>query len=476
MNFNKLFLFVSLMLSQCIWCGFSFAADGIRINDLPPRTDKRAGATTGKILGMRGGYSHPYLSVRGEYTDNTYNVGVDEKSNFLTVVSPGIWFASPAVHEVPISITPHNTASGGLRFGVQQKESFNRFQTYLLTGCDYEMYSQNSDLNTLNYHLEGMVQFNLRGGLSLRALDRFSQDQDKLDVNSFTINDVNLSPEGITLSNPSNVRRFKNNLAGAALNWELSEKFTTRIDYARFLLTYDSPTDQWLNRTDNSLNVHLYYDYSAKTSFFAEYRYVNAHYNDEHSGMNPASNDVQGRDNQQDFLYGGINWDATAKISLMAKAGYQDKSYDAETFNDQNTFVFEVLANYRLTEKTALNLTLYKALEESNTFEANGKKTTMLKLNYNQKIYNRFIAVINFGYTHDDYEQNHSDVTDIDIFQQNLPAGRKDNHYSIQPALQYVFLDWLMAEVSYAYDKRDSSLELYDYDTNTIMFSLNLAL
>lgn len=481
MRLNKIVPALIFFLISFTVFGVSFAADGIRINDIIILSDSESDAT--EILGLRGGYVHPYLSVRGEYTDNLYNVTVDEKSNFLTVISPGIWFATPAVNEAPITITPHNTASGGLRLGVQEKESFDRFQAYLLGGWDFELYSENSNLDATNYRFEGMLQFNLRGGLSLRLLDRYGRDQDKFDVNSFTRQDINLNPTGITLSDPSNVRRFNNNLGNATLNWDMTEKITARIDYTNFYLDYDNSTNQWLNRTDNSLNAHLYYNYSPKTSFFAEYRYVDAHYNDGHFGMDTDSKDVQSRDNQQDFFYGGINWAATVKTSIMAKAGYQDKSYDAENIDSQNSFVFELLGKYRITEKTSLGLTLYKALEESNSFEANGKDTTMVKLRYEQKIYNRFVGVVDFWYSYNDYDQNLSGIDEDYNYEQNLYNARENDRYSreddryyIQPALQYLLRDWLMAELSYTYDTRDSSRDLFDYDTNIFMFSLNSAL
>jgi hypothetical protein len=474
MSLGKYSLSAALLLTPYFCSSSSHAVDGIIIKDIQVVQSQEENDTT-ELFGRQGGNLHPYLSIRGEYTDNLYNVNVDEKTNFLTVVSPGIWFATPATTGVPITIAPRNTASGGLRLAVQELDSFNRFQSYFKIGWDFEMYSENVDLDATNYNAEGMLQFNLRGGLSLRVLDRFSQDQDKFDVNSYTINDVTLTAEEISLSDPSNVRRYKNNLAGATLNWDITEKFTARLDYTNFLLRYDGSTNEWLNRTDNSFDAYIYYKYSVKTSIFAEYRYVNAHYNDGHNGMDPEDSDVQDRDNQQNFAYGGINWDITSKTSLMAKAGYQDKSYDAETFGSDNTFSYEIVGKYRVTEKTSLNLGIYKALEESNMFEAYGKDTTRVTLSYNQRFLERLTGTLRFGYSHDNYDQIYSDMEDIDIFQQELPDGREDDRYSITPALQYTFRDWLMGEISYTYDNRDSSRELFKYNTNTIMFSLHSA-
>jgi hypothetical protein len=473
MNSRPLLPVSALVLSGLVWCSSSLADDGIRINDVQI-IENMSDTAASDIFGIRGGYVHPYLSLRGEYTDNLYNVDIDEKDNFLTVVTPGIWFATPRVSEVPIYINPSNTATGGLRIPIQEKESFDRFQAYLLANWDFENYSDNSDLNATNYHFEGMFQFNLRGGLSLRLIDRYGRNQDRFDINTYNIDDIIIHPDGnITLTNPGNVRRFKNNVGTATLNWDMTEKFTTRFDYSNFYLDYDDLENNYLNRTDNAFGVHLYYNYSPKTSLFIEYRYVDVDYDD-----------VNTRDNSQNFYYGGLDWKATAKTSLMAKAGYQDKSYDMlpVTFIDniilegeddtQSTFSFEVVGHWRATEKTALRLSLYKALEESDTLYSSGIDTTQVKLVYEQKIFSRFVGLMDFWYINEDYSQDTIVYDNIGIPLKN----REDNRYYFKASLQYVFMDRLMAEASYSYDTRDSSRDLYDYSTNTIMFSLNTAL
>ena len=57
--------------------------------------------TEDHFYGLKGGYFHPYLSLSGEYTDNLFNVDSDKTSNFLTTVSPGIWFSLPRTQNYP---------------------------------------------------------------------------------------------------------------------------------------------------------------------------------------------------------------------------------------------------------------------------------------------------------------------------------------------------------------------------------------
>ena len=96
----------------------------------------------------------------------------------------------------------------------------------------------------------------------------------------------------------------------------------------------------------------------------------------------------------------------------------------------------------------------------------------MVKLKYEQKIYDRFVGLVDLWYYNEDYQQN-LPIVDIN---QVISGDREDDRYYVKATLQYVFLDWLMAEASYSYDTRNSNQRLFDYDTNTIMFSLNSAL
>ena len=57
-----------------------------------------------------------------------------------------------------------------------------------------------------------------------------------------------------------------------------------------------------------------------------------------------------------------------------------------------------------------------------------------------------------------------------------MASNREDDTFEVRPSVQYLFKDWLMGELAYSYERRDSSDDLFDYDTNTILVSLNFAL
>ena len=138
------------------------------------------------LFGAEGGYFHPYISLGLEYTDNLYNINDTfedgETDNLLTTISPGIWFALPRKKIIPISINPNNSSPGGLQLQFEDYEGTDRYQAYALGGLDFKYYSEDSDLDKIDGLLEGMMRYNMRGGLSLQLVDSYTHGQDQLEV------------------------------------------------------------------------------------------------------------------------------------------------------------------------------------------------------------------------------------------------------------------------------------------------------
>jgi hypothetical protein len=160
------------------------------------------------LFGMRGGYVHPYITFAGEYTDNLYNFKENKTSNFLTRISPGIWFSLPRTKQIPITIAPHNTSPGGLQLQIKDYEGTDRYQAYALGGLDFNAYSEDSDLNDTDARLEGLYRYNMRGGLSLQVLDRFTYGQDRFEIGS---------------ANRRNLRRYTSNLFMGTADYNITE-------------------------------------------------------------------------------------------------------------------------------------------------------------------------------------------------------------------------------------------------------------
>ncbi len=405
-----------------------------------------ADAGDDELFGSEGGYFHPYISLGLEYTDNLYNL--DDRfedggtENLLTTISPGVWFALPRKKIIPITINPNNSSPGGLQLQFEDYEGTDRFQAYALGGLDFKYYSEDSDLDKTDGLLEGMMRYNMRGGLSLQLVDRYTHGQDQLEIGSLIRDQV---------------RDFDSNFFMATGDWDITEKFRVKLDYINFILGYEDEINQFLDRVDNGFDLYGYFNYSLKTSFFIEYKFVDVAY-DERIEI----------DNTSNFWYGGIKWDTTEKLGLLFKLGYQDKKYE-DTSQGQEDFdgmVYDIQFLYRFSEKTVLELDSYLTNEETDNFLASDKTVIGAGLTYRQKFSERWSGSL--GVIYEDAEYSDMGVADID--------DRDDQTIFIRPGVQYLFREWLMFELAYEYESRESNQDLFDYDTNTFMFFVNFAL
>jgi polysaccharide biosynthesis protein VpsM len=405
--------------------------------------EEDGGRDSGLFGAPGSGYLHPFFSVGGEYTDNLFNINTDTTSNFLTRISPGIWLSVPKVKEVPIAIATNNTSAGGLQMALPDQKGFERYNAYLLGGLDYKMYSADSDLNDTDAKLEGLFKFNLRDGLSFQVLDSFNNSQDRFDIGNAVTSDP--------------VRRYKSNLAQALIDWNFTEKLRSKVEYSNFYLNYSDELVDFLNRTDNALSWYGFYKYSPKTSFFLEYQFVDVGYD---SSLY--------RDNTQDFYYAGIDWASSAKTSVRLKTGYQVKNYETDSLqgtdiSSNDGLALELALKYQITFKTEVSLALSHKIEESDSWDSLDKEVSAGTLHYQQQFTDKLLGVCDLSIESADYDSPFQTGT------------RDDDRYVFRPALQYVFKEWLMAELAYQYDTRSSTEELYEYDSNTVSFSLNSA-
>jgi len=413
--------------------------------------------TADDLFGPRGGYVHPFLSITGEYTDNIYNINVDEKDNFLTILSSGAWLGVPRIRELPLTLSPYNAAAGGTRYSVAQGESFNRFQTYLLAGISHKIYSADTDLNHTAWRVEGMYQQNLPAGISFRAFDRYAKDRDRYDFGSFQPDDFTINNDTFSVSSPSLIRDYSSNQGVLNLNLDMSERFSAQFDYTNFWLDYEEMADDWLDRVDNNLSLSLAYHHSPKTSLFVQYVHTFLSYEED------AGNDSENR-----AVFGGVNWKGSAKTSLMLKSGYQQKDYSNIATDSRGTFAVEGQFNYLITDKTKVAVNIYKAIEETDSLQSRGMDTIAAKLRYDQ----RFSYKIQ-GYLELWHETNDHDGFMRSEFMEEAVEPRKDTRFLVKPGILYHLQDWLIAELSYSVESRNSTDNEYDFTTQTVFFGLN---
>jgi len=147
------------------------------------------------------------------------------------------------------------------------------------------------------------------------------------------------------------------------------------------------------------------------------------------------------------------------------KAGLIKENYDDNSrFKDNpDKFAFELQGEHDFTPKTKLLVVVNRKMEETDSFVASGKTVLGIWLKFTHDFDKRLSANIDFKYEKADYDQL-------------IAVQRVDDRYFVRPDVQYVFNDWFMGELAYSFDTRDSTDDLFDYNTNTFSLLLNFAL
>ena len=381
------------------------------------------------LFGTKGGYFHPFISATALSSDNIYNSS-SKISDWLTIYSPGIWLAAPALQEIFLNLNTNNTSPGGHLQELDKAKSFSRYQSYALYVADISDYHNHSDLDNVKQSAEGFFQINLRGGLSIDLFDKFTSSQD---------------PMG-TIANSTLLDKFKSNLLGVIADYDLTNKFRLRADYTNFNLKYDLVDNQGRDRTDNSIATYLYYKYSDKTSLFFQYEFIDLAYK---------TNDAQ--DNKQHYTYVGMDWRPTGKTTLKGKVGaaVRDSSRDA---GDDTEPALELTADYKMTGKTTAQLFMAQKIDESTVSTSDYSIDKTINFALTSYFTEKIGARLQFGYQRSNFEGG-----DVD---------RNDDIYSASLIGSYTVKKWLKAEAGYQYSDRNSSLDIYDYSSNQIFVRL----
>lgn len=405
----------------------------------PSSGDKRietSQETSSAIFGRKGGYVHPFLGVTEYWTDNVFNTKKDKQSDFITLLSPGIWLTVPHVYEKLLSISSSSPSPGGYSLSRYNPEKFTRYQTYLFYNADIELHNGKSAGNAVSHKAEGLFQYNLRGGLSLELVDQFLASHDAW---------------GTGISNE--LDKFRTNLANLIVTYNTRHRLMFRLDYANYLVDYAASRNKFRDRNDNSLSAYVYYKLRPKTSLFYEYAFINVDYR----------NDVLSNSKEYNHFV-GIQWDVTAKSKGSVKAGYGLKDFNDSAMHDSRNFILEAQIDHKLTPKTSIILGATRKTEEPNISTTNYVLSDSIFAEYLQRLTGKITFDAKLSYTNDRY---HDDLT-----YGGITNDLKDDYYLAMLAFQYRFREWLQVDTGYIFNMRDSSFPKFDYRSNTLFLRI----
>lgn len=201
-----------------------------------------------------------------------------------------------------------------------------------------------------------------------------------------------------------------------------------------------------LNRNRVNVGAKLFYNVSPMTSFFAEYMYSDIAY--EKNKLNNSTGSTVGF---------GVEGDMTATLNGIAKVTYAMRDYDEEiaggnSYND--LFGYYVALEWQPTDRNTVRLSGERSMQESMYGSNRYYADTLISLYGSQKIFDKWTASLTLGWENMAYSHYVGGTK------------RNDDLYTIRPALDYQFKDWLSAGVWYQFRTRQSNTNPFDYNRN----------
>lgn len=394
------------------------------------------GGIGGDIFGRGGGYLHPFLRVSGNYTDNVYYDPEGQKSDFYTIISPGVLLMVPGskIDDSGANILSIATP-GGLLVSKDVEALETRFQGRLLYNADIEDYDRfdDNDVNTAN--MEGGFQYNLKGGLSLDLLHQW-----------------NTSYKARSEAVRQGMSKYAVQLTSGVLSYRFSEKTDFRLDYRLFDIEYDAAFDRIGDRQDHVLGGYAFYTFTPKSSIYAACEYIDIDYY--RSGLK----------NSVEYNYsGGFRWRMSEKTYGRIALGYGIKEFDEQFVDDSRTLIVQASLTNQLTDKSNLHLTGLRRTHEADTEDGRYIYTNRLMVSYLFRMNEAVTMSLKFSYTEDQYKEERS-------------GSPRDKTYGIYPKVGYAFRKWLTFGWLYGFEKKRSDREGMGYAQNGVSMEVQAIL
>jgi hypothetical protein len=397
-----------------------------------PFEQRTSAINIGGIIGGKTGYIHPYLAVGEFFTDNFYERESNRQSEFVTRITPGIWLSLPASPYQMVRLNTLNVAPGGMELSRFRSKGDTRLQAYGSFQADILRHDRFDEEDQVNQKGEGYFRYNFRGGLSVELFDVYELDHDS-------------AGSGPTTS----LDKYKSNLFNTAVSYEISSKTNAELDYSFYKLKYDSDESQYRDRDDNSFSGMMFYRFLPKTSAFVRYSFITIDYD----------KDVLS-DSDEHQIYLGLEWLQTIKSRWRAMMGYGAKDFDDPERNDADNFLAEIQFRHRFTSKTYAELRGSRRANETDSPGADYILSHKVQLRYFQRMTAKFLASADIFYRNEDYEGSGS------------LAQRTDDYYGAGIDLKYTLTRWFILAGGYSFEKRNSNVQVKDYDKNSVYLNL----
>lgn len=362
----------------------------------------------------------PTVTVDARDTDNMFLSNTNEVDSKLYIVSPRL----EAVTE---------SAGNSLR---------------LIGQIDEANYSATDEDDYTDWRVGGdaHLQMNVRNSLDLNA--GFFRTRET--------RGTGFSQGGFLPTTPD---RYEETTYGA------SYQFGTRDSLGRLVLSADNYdksyinnriTTQFRDREDLNFSGAFYFNMSPRTDIFVEYRQADIDYGTDPMAVAGAPDSL---DSDEQYLYVGVSWEASAATTGSLKIGQGDKEFADADRQDADASVWEANILWEPLSYSAVNFTASRTFDEA-TGVGNAMEGQRYSINWQHAWSNALSSIVTW-YTSDDEYTGSTRDDDIDAFSFRL-------EYSVQR--------WFDVFVSFSRDERGSNFNNFNYEQNVTAIGFSASL
>jgi len=242
-------------------------------------------------------------------------------------------------------------------------------------------------------------------------------------------------------------------------DYEISEKTSASLDLAQAIGDYSGA---FSDSADRSASLWLDYQFLPKLKAGVGGTLGYLQIDGNAVNHNPNSAYYQGRVR--------LDWQATEKVNVNASGGYEYRNIQDMTAADPTMFVFGLNANWKVAERTAVQIGANRGRVASNALGSAINQQTTFTAGLRQGLADNLTLALEGGYSIAEYE----------LTTRNAPpgvaAGIRDDYYAfVKPSLAYRFAERAQATVYYQYRRNDSTAlaNANDFFNNQLGFEIS---
>ena len=169
-------------------------------------------------------------------------------------------------------------------------------------------------------------------------------------------------------------------------------------------------------------------------------------------------------DSNSHFIGGGMRGKLTAKTAMEARTGVKARSYRLNSANDVVIPVIALSAISAFSERTRLELNIYRNTSESDFINNPYYVADYIGAEIKHTFLKDVVAGVRAQYVNDRFPN--------EILSGSELRKRNDTRYFAGINCEFPVMEWLSLRESYMYTIRDSNFNQYDYTDHYISMSV----